>query len=108
MNPEQTLRSLERQDDTMRSIRPAYLQHPIIRGCGHKFVAGHQPRHRNCMACWVALFRNDQQLTEVVKQALSEIGMEGVVQIQGEKFLKMYFKYENLLEAYNRAVGATE
>lgn len=98
-----TLRELAQREHM--STRPEYLQHPVIRGCGHKYVAGHQPRHRNCVYCWVALFRNDQQLTETVAEAIKEIGHDGIEQIQGRKFLQHYNKYLVLLESYERATG---
>lgn len=106
MSIEQTLRELELGQK--RTTARSYLQHPVIRGCGHKHIAGQQPRHRNCKSCWVALFRNDNRLTEVLDEAVKNIGVEGVIQIQGVKFVKQYNAYLELLAAYQRATGASE
>lgn len=100
---ENTLQELELGQK--RTTKHSYLQHPVIRGCGHKYIAGAQPRHRNCQPCWVALFRNDERLAQVLEEAVKNIGVEGVIQIQGVKFVKHYNKYLELVEAYKRATG---
>jgi hypothetical protein len=65
--------------------------------CGHKLVAGHAPRHRNCDACWFTFFQVHGDLTKAVDEAYNsqgtEVGRELIKQLRGTKFLRNFLKF---------------
>jgi hypothetical protein len=69
------------------------VRHPRVRGCGHKFVVGHAPQHRNCKSCWNALFINDAQLSENIAKGIQELGAEAVGTMINKKLLTHFLRF---------------
>jgi hypothetical protein len=72
-------------------------QLPKVRGCGHRIDLARQPRHRNCESCWTAFFHNQPGMSENLAKNIHDQGVEPIVHVHGEKFLKRFVKYAILL-----------
>jgi hypothetical protein len=105
--------------DTPKAVKRALgakfqpRQLPKVRGCGHSIDLARQPRHRNCESCWTAFFHNQPEMSENLAKNIQDQGVEPIVHVHGEKFLKRFVKYaillaqvENLKKAYREDPNA--
>lgn len=64
------------------------VRRPVVEGCGHKIEVERPPKN-NCEVCWFAWFNNHGEIVQSTLQADKRF----VVQIFGEKFLKMFNRF---------------
>lgn len=64
------------------------VRRPVVEGCGHKIDTERPPKN-NCEICWFAWFNSHGEIVQSTVQADKRF----VVQIFGEKFLKMFNKF---------------
>lgn len=74
--------------------------------CGHKFVPGAQPRHRNCEACWFAFFNVHGELTQSIEELYAKHGKQPVVTLLGPKVLKNFLKFMSTVAAFKASQEA--
>lgn len=79
------------------------VKHPLIPMCGHEFVKGVEPRHRNCEPCWFTFFNAHGELTQAADEVFSKFGIAGVRQLRGPKFAKNFTKFMSTLAAWKKA-----
>jgi len=75
-----------------------------VRTCGHKIDLSRQPKYRNCQSCWMAFFSQHKELVDQLIE-MHKAGPEGdtlIVQLQGKKFLEMYFKFMSTLYKWSQ------
>lgn len=84
------------------------VKHQKIPMCGHKFVPGHEPRHRNCQHCWFVFFQVHGELTQSVEEVFQKHGKPAIVALRGEKFLDMFLKFMSTVAQYKQAVEASK
>lgn len=81
-----------------KGMREQYTaKHNINPTCGHKVVVGHEPRHRNCEACWFAYFQIHGQITKIADEIFQKHGaVEGgkiITDLKGKKFFENFTRF---------------
>ena len=84
------------------------VKHQRIPQCGHKFVPGHEPRHRNCEQCWFVFFQVHGELTQSVEEVFQKHGKPAIVALRGVKFLDNFLKFMATVAQYKAAVEAAK
>ena len=84
------------------------VKHQRIPQCGHKFVPGHEPRHRNCEQCWFVFFQVHGELTQSVEEVFQKHGKPAIVALRGVKFLDMFLKFMSTVAQYKQAMEASK
>jgi hypothetical protein len=101
--PDGTIEALTKAEYKAGMRKEYTVQHRSL-PCGHKLVAGHAPRHRNCDACWFTFFNFHGELTQAVEEAYNsqgtEVGRELVKQLRGDKFLRNFLKFMSTISMY--------
>src|ERR1700749_1280800 len=69
-------------------------------GCGHKIVAGSEPRHRHCELCWFAFFTIHGEITKLADEIFRSEGEGALVQIKGRNFVTHFARYMVALDAW--------
>lgn len=69
------------------------VQHQKVQPCGHKFVPGSEPRHRNCEPCWFTFFTVYGELTKQADELFRSAGEGALVQVRGRNFTSNFKKY---------------
>ena len=82
------------------------VKHQRIPQCGHKFVPGHEPRHRNCEQCWFVFFQVHGELTQSVEEVFQKHGKPAIVALRGVKFLDNFLKFMATVAQYKLAADA--
>ena len=92
-------------------FRPAtagMLRYQRVPMCGHKFIPGHEPRHRNCEACWFTFFQVHGELTQSCDQVFAELGEPALRQLRPGKFVKNFLKFMSTLAQWQEAAKAVK
>jgi predicted nucleic acid-binding Zn-ribbon protein len=87
------------------------VTHQVVQPCGHKFVPGAEPRHRNCESCWFAYFQVHGEITKAADEVFQEHGEAGLRQLATPKFVKYFLVFMGALaqwKALNEAAQAEE
>lgn len=79
-----------------RQLTVRYQRVPM---CGHKFVPGAQPRHRNCERCWFGFFSVHGEFTKSVEELYAKHGGVPVSRLLGAKLLHNFRKFMSTLAA---------
>jgi hypothetical protein len=82
-----------------------------VEPCGHKFVPGEEPRHRNCTPCWFAYFQVNGEITKAADEVFQEQGESGLRQLATPKFVKNFLMFMGALaqwEALNKAAQVAQ
>jgi hypothetical protein len=74
--------------------------------CGHKFVPGAQPRHRNCESCWFTFFNVHGELTQSIEELFAKHGKQPIVKLLGPKVLKNFLKFMSTVAAFKASQEA--
>lgn len=74
--------------------------------CGHKFIPGAAPRHRNCEACWFAFFNVHGELTQSIEELYAKHGATPVVRLLGKKLLHNWLKFMSTIATLKSAQEA--
>jgi hypothetical protein len=82
------------------------VKHQKIPVCGHKFVPGTEPRHRNCEHCWFVFFQVHGELTQAVEEVFQKHGKQAVINLRGVKFLDNFLKFMATVAQYKLAADA--
>lgn len=83
-----------RKDFTIKSHK--------IESCGHKFVQGEEPRHRNCQRCWFTFFQVNGQFTKEVDEEYRKSGKAVLVQLRGTKFVQNFEMFMSTLAKWKQ------
>lgn len=79
------------------------LHHQTVPMCGHKFVPGQEPKHRNCEPCWFTFFNAHGELTQACDTVFKDFGPDGLTKIRGPKFAKNFIKFMSTLASWKKA-----
>lgn len=95
------------QERRMRLIpfRPAtagVLKYRRIPSCGHKFVPGREPRHRNCESCWFTFFQVHGELVRTADEIHKQFGVAGLRQLKGPKFTKNFTRFMSTIAQWRK------
>lgn len=82
------------------------VRHQRVPMCGHKFVVGAQPRHRNCESCWFAFFNVHGELTQSVEELYAKHGGVPVSRLLGKALLHNFLKFMSTVAALKQAQEA--
>lgn len=89
--------------------RRAYLQHPRVPGCDHKYDPRRQPRMRNCDGCWYAFFVHNEQLVKDTDNMFRTQGGQRIVELQGIQYLRKFLSFmAYMAEIQERVAQAAE
>lgn len=80
------------------------VKHKRIPMCQHKFVPGHEPRHRNCEHCWFVFFQVHGELTQSVEEVYQKHGKTALNRLRGPKFTDNFLKFMSTVASYKAAV----
>jgi hypothetical protein len=87
------------------------VKNQVIQSCGHKFVPGQEPRHRNCTPCWFTYFQVNGEITKAADEVFQESGEAGLRQLATPKFVKNFLMFMGALaqwKAMNEARQAAQ
>lgn len=65
-----------------------------VKACGHKFHPTDEP-HTKCVHCWEAYFMAQEGIRIGVDSIVRSFGMKKLVDVKGERFVKMYNRFIN-------------
>jgi hypothetical protein len=83
------------------------VKHQVVQPCGHKFVQGEEPRHRNCQSCWFAFFQVNGEITKRADEVFQEHGVNGLHQLTTPKFVKHFLVFMGALAQW-KAMNETK
>lgn len=92
----------------IRRLRGLYMtvRLPRVAGCGHRYQAERQPRHRNCPFCWMTFFQNHGELVQTTDELHNtEGGVAMIIQLQGSKFLKQFRRFMSTIAHSQKEVA---
>ncbi len=76
-------------------LRKEQITHKYKRlpDCGHKFVPGAYPRHRNCENCLFAFFQINGELSQSIEELYAKHGSTPVIRLLGKKVYHNWRKF---------------
>lgn len=84
------------------------VKHQRVPMCGHKFVQGKEPRHKNCETCWFSFFQVYGELTQSVEEVYAKKGPALIVQLKGKKFLVNFLKFMATVAVWKMTADAAK
>lgn len=76
--------------------------------CGHSFVSGREPRHKNCESCWFSFFQVHGELTQAAEEVFAKFGESGLRQLRGPKFTKHFKRFMGVIAQWKAITDAAK
>lgn len=108
MNPTSELVEPTDQSPAPGTRGRAYLQHPRVPVCDHKYDPRRQPRMRNCDGCWYAFFVHNEQLIKDTDNMFRTQGGQRIADLQGIQYLRKFLGFMNTMAEIQERVAAAE